>query len=164
MGKGFNCIRCGECCKNLSIPQSNGLSLFPWEKRLFPQEKVKLHLGYGTSPDSSDFRVFLYKYIGHSCEKLEGERCTIYQSRPLVCRSYPFRYVLAGKNKASYEAAPECPGVQTTKEESQNRKHFPEIYAAEEIGMHLTHFYTMKASKWEFDDLLGRWLPLKIDM
>jgi Fe-S-cluster containining protein len=159
MGGVFKCTGCAECCKNLVTLQWSGLSLFPWEKHLFPSKKVHPHLAYGASPDSKDFRIFLYKYMEQSCEKLEGNKCTIYDNRPLVCRSYPFRYVQMSRGRVFYELAPECPGVKEVNEEYNVKRHYPEIYATEEIGLHLTHFETMKTHKWEYKTEARKWSP-----
>jgi Fe-S-cluster containining protein len=100
-------------------------------------------------------------YTEQYCEKLEDGKCTIYDSRPLVCRSYPFRYVQMSRGRVYYEFAPECPGIEETIEGSNTRKRFPEIYTAEEIGLSMTHFYKTKSFKWEFDEQKGKWSPWK---
>jgi hypothetical protein len=161
MGYVFRCFRCGRCCRSLITREWSGLSLFPWEKHLFTASKVVPSLGYGESPKSRSFRVFLYKYVDPVCEKLRGDECSIHDSRPLVCRSYPFRYFKVGKDKAIYEAAPECKAVQMNDPKNRWGK-FPELYSAEEIGYHLIQFYSRKEPKWRYDDS-GRWRPLKAE-
>ncbi|MCW4050721.1 MAG: YkgJ family cysteine cluster protein [Candidatus Bathyarchaeota archaeon] len=159
MASRFRCLQCGDCCANLVTSEWSGLSLFPWEMHLFPESKVIPSLGYGDSPDSDRFRVFLYKYVNPVCEKLEENKCTIHETRPLVCRSYPFRYVKVGKNESRYEAAPECTAIAQKPRGEGSISKFPELYSAEEISYHLTYFYTMKEKKWQYDALSERWVP-----
>jgi Fe-S-cluster containining protein len=136
----------------------SGLSLFPWEKHLFTGLDVHPHLGMGVSPEDKGFRVLLYRYMNPVCEKLRDNRCTIHAHRPLVCRSYPFRYMKKGGNIA-FEAAPECKAIDPDSEPWSTRR-FPELYAAEEIGTYLELFYTRKEPRWVYDTISGIWLPL----
>jgi len=155
MSGSFKCQMCGWCCSHLVEGSWNGLSLFPWEKHMFTQKKVQPHLGYGASPKDEGFKVFLYKYVEPVCEKLKGNRCTIHETRPLICRSYPFRYMKKG-DAVAFEAAPECSAIDPDAAPWSSKK-FPELYAAEEIGMHLEDFYR-KERKWEYDAVSETWV------
>jgi Fe-S-cluster containining protein len=158
MSGGFKCQMCGWCCGHLVDSGWSGLSLFPWEKHLFTGDKVQPHLGIGAAPDDDGFRVFLYRYVNPVCEKLRDGRCTIHETRPLVCRSYPFRYMKKG-DAVAFEAAPECTMIDPVAAPWSSRK-FPELYAAEEIGMHLELFYKRREPKWVYDPISGHWVPL----
>jgi Fe-S-cluster containining protein len=159
MSDGFKCKMCGWCCSNLVDSSWSGLSLFTWEKHMFTQKKVQLHLGYGASPKDKGFKVFLYKYVEPVCEKLRDCRCTIHETRPLVCRSYPFRFMKKG-DTVVFEAAPECSAIESDTAPWSSKK-FPELYAAEEIGMHLEDFYR-KERKWEYDAVSETWVPYRM--
>ena len=157
---GFSCLMCGWCCQHLVSSGWSGLSLFPWEKHLFPRDRVLPHLGYGASPEDPGFRVFLYRYTDPACVHLAGGRCSIHGDRPLVCRSYPFRHVRRGESGFFYEAAPECKAVNPAAGPAKAER-FSELYAAEEIGMHLEAFYR-KERKWERDAVSGAWMLLRM--
>jgi len=157
MGFVFRCLRCGECCRSLAREWS-GLTLFPWEKHLFTGSKVYPYLGYGKSPRSPRFRIFLYRYVDPVCEKLREDRCRIHETRPLVCRSYPFRYTEVGTDRVIYEAAPECKSIRAANPKGAWAK-FPELYCSEEIGYHLKQFHLMKEPKWRYDHLSEAWTP-----
>ena len=157
MSGGFKCLTCGWCCSHLAEGSWSGLSLFPWETHLFTGDKVLPHLGYGAGPEDDGFRVILYRYVGAVCEKLRDNRCTIHETRPLVCRSYPFRYMKKGYTMA-FEAAPECRAIDPEATTWSSRK-FPELYAAEEIGMQLELFYKRGDSKWVHDPVSSHWIP-----
>ena len=157
MSGGFKCLTCGWCCSHLAEGSWSGLSLFPWETHLFTGDKVLPHLGYGASPEDDGFRVILYRYVGAVCENLRDNRCTIHETRPLVCRSYPFRYMKKG-NTTAFEAAPECQGIDPEATTWSSRK-FPELYAAKEIGMQLELFYKRGDFKWVHDPVSSHWIP-----
>lgn len=91
---------------------------------------------------------------------LAGSRCSIHGDRPLVCRSYPFRYVRRGESDFFYEVAPECRAIDPAAGPAKAER-FSELYAAEEIGMHLEDFYR-KERKWEYDSISGAWIPLRM--
>ena len=61
----FNCTSCGECCKNMDKVLS---SPAPFQFL----EKATREFPYGV------------KENGH-CEKLEDNKCTVYDNRPLLC-------------------------------------------------------------------------------
>ncbi len=92
------------------------------------------------------------------CEKLGDDRCSIHETKPLVCRSYPLRYTKVGTGRVIYEAAPECKSIPVTKPKGSWAK-FPELYSSEEIGYHLTQFHAMKEPKWRYDHFSETWTP-----
>jgi hypothetical protein len=159
MSGGFKCQMCGWCCEHITSGGWMGLSLFPWEKHLFPRDRVLPHLGFGRDPEDPGFRVFLYRYVDPVCEKFVGGRCSIHETRPLVCRSYPFRYVKRGESGSFYEGAPECRAIDHVG--PGQAKMFSELYAAEEIGMQLEGFYK-KERKWEHDPVSETWVPYRM--
>ena len=48
---------------------------------------------------------------GKKCVFLDGDSCSIYAVRPLVCRFYPFQLSKGRRQKYSFSATAECPGV-----------------------------------------------------
>ena len=65
MTEEFLCVGCGLCCTRLSTALKNQADL-PWAKAAvdsFP---------YKARPDGS-------------CEMLDGNRCSVYDNRPLLC-------------------------------------------------------------------------------
>jgi Fe-S-cluster containining protein len=105
---GFRCLRCGECCTG----EENSVLVFPAEVR-----RIMLLTGdawletveppsLGEWDTQGDFHTLewrLRKEEG-SCKFFAGQ-CRIYDSRPLLCCTYPF-YLEEGLLKAS-----ECPGL-----------------------------------------------------
>ena len=90
---GFNCQRCGKCCKDLVFKDSGvlrGLTLLPNEIKLFPEDLIKPYLGIGKRPYDKDFRILAYQLTISTCPNLDDNQCNIYQNRPASCRQFPF--------------------------------------------------------------------------
>ena len=144
----FPCEKCGKCCTMLEQEEWKGISLFPWETHLFPEEEIEPSLGLG-NPENPGFKTILYTYTAKSCLNLSDNHCEIHTQRPLVCRSYPFRVRHQGE-KTIYVVAPECTHVQTWPETTTVNKRFAEMDAAELIGDHLSRFYKAQEPKWRY--------------
>ena len=151
MENRFLCAQCGNCCKKLGEGDWTGISLFPWETHLFPEENIKPNLGLGDTPDDPDFKTVLYLYDSQACAHLDNKWCLIHEERPIVCRSYPFRMTIQGANKKVYEVAPECTTIQSWPPKSTLSERYEEMDAAELIGDHLHRFYKSELPKWKYD-------------
>jgi hypothetical protein len=94
---GFSCIRCGDCCRGTE-EDANLVMIFPDEIedlagatgqkagdfiKPYP-EKVP------TSGGGSITFEWCLKRTGDGCIFLDGTRCTVYGTRPWICRTYPF--------------------------------------------------------------------------
>lgn len=155
MENRFPCAKCGNCCKELGKGNWTGISLFPWETHLFPEDRVNPSLGLGGSPEDDGFRVILYLYDGDGCIHLDDDWCLIHDQRPVICRSYPFRMSVRGKENRFYELAPECSAIQQWPPTASISERFDEMDAAEFIGEHLMKFYSSDEPKWRFRE--GVW-------
>ena len=144
----FPCEKCAKCCTMLEQEEWKGISLFPWETHLFPEEEIEPSLGLG-NPEKPGFKTILYTYTAQSCLNLSDNHCEIHTQRPLVCRSYPFRVRHQGE-KTIYIVAPECTHVQTWPETTTVYKRYAEMDAAELIGDHLSRFYKAQEPKWRY--------------
>ena len=80
---------CGRCCSNLRAGTGeSGLTLFPDEIHLFPENKVRPHLAKGVDAPSS---IFTYQYTDNRCMHLVDNLCKVYEDRPLMCRKFPVK-------------------------------------------------------------------------
>ncbi len=152
MENRFPCAKCGNCCRKLGEGEWTGISLFPWEKHLFPEDDVKPNLGLGEFPDDPGFRTVLYLYDNLGCVHLDGDLCLIHDDRPIVCRSYPFRVSFKVSGKRVYEVAPECTSITSWPDKSTTDERYVEMDAAELIGDHLSRFYRSDLPKWKYRD------------
>lgn len=93
----FSCSGCAKCCR--AAFGDNTVTLFPDEIRVImaatglewldvaePEEDGDTD-GYG---NSHAFEWALRKKPDGDCRFLEKGRCSIYESRPHICRTYPF--------------------------------------------------------------------------
>ena len=142
----------------LEMEERIGISLFPWEKHIFPEENVVPSLGLGIHPDDSNFKITLYTYSTPGCVFLVENVCQIYSKRPLICRSYPFRITRRGDENI-YIIAPECTAAQDWPDKKTIMKRYYEMDAAELIGDHLSRFYKASEPKWRFNQKDG-WSPI----
>ena len=114
--KKFECLKCGNCCRDLVIEGIAGLMLFPNEVKLFQKRNIKPCLGIGKSPTHGSFKIFTYQLKENICPHLKDNSCTIYQERPLICRFYPFELKNpeiknTSKPKYLFLYTNECPGI-----------------------------------------------------
>jgi hypothetical protein len=91
---GFECLRCGDCC----VGEDNSVVLFPFEIR-----RILAETGIGW-PDAveppkigecdreGNFHTLEWriKKDGDSCKFHSETGCKIYQTRPMLCKTYPF--------------------------------------------------------------------------
>jgi len=111
MDTAFNCTQCGKCCHNLHIPLSvreahewlsRGHKIkilteaIPWVKGYSSTDEVLMRKESMTFEGVSGelsirVMVTLVGYFSDGCPNLDlNQNCTIYESRPLTCRIYPF--------------------------------------------------------------------------
>lgn len=83
------CTKCGRCCSNLRKGnEKTGLTLFPDETHLFPEETVRPYLGKGVN---SVTEIFAYQHTENNCINLVDNQCRVYENRPTMCRSFPVK-------------------------------------------------------------------------
>ena len=133
---GFECTRCGACCK-ANEPREEGGESDPHTATLFPDEARELQAGaedefeeaydwrdvarpmpYGVSEgaDGPEGETFEWAIQTDACgdctfyaEDEDGTgACTVHDSRPLVCRTYPFSVALGGTSQPMGEAVDEA--------------------------------------------------------
>ncbi len=110
---GFECTRCGGCCKSIE-GEDHTATVFPdeiRELRAAATERFEEHydwrdvarpMPYGLGEDGTG-ETFEWALSVDDCgdcsfyEETDGRgACTVHDSRPLVCRTYPFSVTLGG--------------------------------------------------------------------
>lgn len=89
----YRCVNCGECCERLLIDRQGvrkGLPLLPDERELFRESQIKPGIGIGENPGDKGFKVISYQMTENACPHRRLGGCTVWASRPTVCRAYPF--------------------------------------------------------------------------
>jgi hypothetical protein len=92
----FRCQRCGKCCK--SEFGDNTVTIFPFEIRTIMEAMGMEWLDVARPNDSQDmdengeyhtFEWALRRKSTGECRFLQDGKCTIYEHRPFMCRTYP---------------------------------------------------------------------------
>jgi len=117
-GLRFSCTRCGRCCVRpgpvyfapseiATASKLLGISPAVFRRRygIRPLDGVEAH-----DPPDGDPCVFY--------DPAEG--CTIYEGRPVQCRTWPFWSEVVRRRRSWEKAAAECPGM------NRGRLHSPE--------------------------------------
>lgn len=106
-GLRFECIQCGRCCTGSGIvwvsPEECAAiaDLLDLPRDVLVREYlVECEHGF-----------VLRSHPDTSCVMLRDDRCTIYQARPLQCRSYPFWAEILESSEAWLSEASRCPGI-----------------------------------------------------
>lgn len=95
---GFQCKRCGKCCGGEF--GDNTVTIFPSEIRSIMEATGLEWLDIARPHESDDvdeqglyhtFEWALRKKKNSDCMFLEGGKCTVYEHRPLICRTYPMK-------------------------------------------------------------------------
>lgn len=108
-GCKFNCINCGQCCREME-----NLALFEWEKKRLLEFDPSTEIVPGNKIKYGKTDIILYwglKGKGGQCPFLrfekEKSKCSIYNDRPLVCRSFPLSH--SGQVSIEGMIATNCP-------------------------------------------------------
>lgn len=97
MVRNFECLKCGNCCRNFGSDGSfSGLPLFEWEKEEFEKIAKEKKINLEIKPTNILFDKMSKEYVcltfsmkNQPCPFLKNNVCSIYEKRPIVCRSFP---------------------------------------------------------------------------
>lgn len=115
---GFECTRCGGCCKGLG--EEHTATVFPDEVReLTAAEDLEwrdvarpMPFGLDADGNGETFEWALQTDGCGDCTFYEEEdgtgACTVHEHRPLICRTYPFSVALGGTSQPMGEAVDEA--------------------------------------------------------
>ncbi len=119
---GFECTRCGACCK-ADDEDPHTATVFPDEVRELQDEEydwrdVARPMPYGIEEgdDGPEGETFEWALETDSCgnctfyeESADGTgACTVHDDRPLICQTYPFSVALGGTSQPMGEAVDEA--------------------------------------------------------
>jgi Fe-S-cluster containining protein len=142
---GFDCTRCGACCKG--VEDEHTATVFPDEIRDlqaatdYDWRDVARPMPYGLDegPDGPEGETFEWALATDTCgdctfyEETDGVgACTVHEDRPLVCRTYPFSVALGGTSQPMGQAVDESGMVRAHECEGLGRDISRE--AAEELA------------------------------
>jgi Fe-S-cluster containining protein len=118
---GFECTRCGKCCKS-EADDPHTATVFPDEVRELGGEgddrdwrDVARPMPYGLDEDGTGetFEWALQTDDCGDCTFYEEDEhgtgaCTVHDDRPLICETYPFSVALGGTSQPMGEAVDEA--------------------------------------------------------
>lgn len=125
---GFECTRCGRCCRG-SGSEPHTATVFPGEVRSLQErtgnswDEIARPMPFGLQDGAGEtFEWALQTTADGTCTFLDDgdrTRCTVYGDRPLLCQTYPFRLALPGTGGPESTAvervgrveASTCPGL-----------------------------------------------------
>ncbi len=92
---GFACTRCGHCC-TAEPEQPHTAVIFPDEIRAIDGawDDIARPMPYGLNEDGTGTTLEWALQVDENGDCVfydETDGCTIYDSRPLICQSYPFQ-------------------------------------------------------------------------
>ncbi len=148
------CVKCGRCCSNLRKgDEKTGLTLFPEETHLFPEDKIRPYLGKG---EASVTEIFTYQHTENVCINLVNNQCTVYENRPTMCRSFP---VKVGEHGLRFISG--CMGVRDMLKNAKNMTHeMYEVKAAIKMTERLYEFhkaFTEGEKRWVYNLVTEEW-------
>lgn len=110
-GVRFACEKCALCCGDTAVRVRHIRLLRVEAERImrFTGKSVGLFAEkvVGFEPYIFEMR----KNVDGKCVFLEGNQCSIYGVRPLICVFYPFELKEAGEGKFVFSFTAECPAV-----------------------------------------------------
>lgn len=106
----FRCEKCGLCCGNTRYKSRNIL--------LLEHEIVRISERTSKAAEEFSEKVINESHFTHrmkksngSCMFLKQNLCSIYDTRPIICRFYPFSLKSIEGNTFVFSSTDECPGV-----------------------------------------------------
>ncbi|MCK5627908.1 YkgJ family cysteine cluster protein [Candidatus Bathyarchaeota archaeon] len=107
----FGCIRCGLCCGDTENRNRRILLLGSEIERIVALTSLPISDFAAKLEDKNLYGHEMKKTAQGKCVFLDDDCCTIYSSRPLICRFYPFELRNDDNHKYTFLFSSECPGV-----------------------------------------------------
>ena len=111
-GLRFECTRCQQCCRvepGYVFLSERDLEELAKAKSVTVAEFTELYCR--TVDVGGVRRISLTEKENYDCSLWEHGSCTVYESRPLQCRSFPFWDAHLFSPEAWSEASDSCPGM-----------------------------------------------------
>ncbi len=105
----FECQRCARCCGDTSHRGRNLLLTREEVERISSRTRTS-PLSFSSSISKNGQYRYKMKKRGGKCVFLDGKSCRIYNTRPIVCKFYPFS-MCKNKGDIVFDVSEDCPGV-----------------------------------------------------
>ena len=123
----FECNRCGLCCGDTEHKTRHILLLESEAENISSQIYLPIEDFAEELVTKTPYIYEIKKPKEGKCFFLKDNQCNIYQSRPLICRFYPFELKFnQKKNTHNFNFTLECPAIGEGR--ILNRKDFEELF------------------------------------
>jgi Fe-S-cluster containining protein len=116
----FRCNRCGTCCGDTS-QRTRQVLLLKSEAEDIAAFTGKAIAGFAEETKREKTYTYEMKKNQGKCLFLTEKKCSIYESRPLICRFYPFMLETKNDGTHVFAATSECSGISDWNSEDKRR-------------------------------------------
>jgi Fe-S-cluster containining protein len=107
----FKCSRCAQCCGDTKARIRHVLLLEKEAERISKFSNKPVEAFACRIVGHEPYLYEMKKGKGGKCVFLERKDCTIYASRPLICRYYPFELKTEGNEVFLFSPTDECSSI-----------------------------------------------------
>ncbi|MEM2111739.1 MAG: YkgJ family cysteine cluster protein [Candidatus Bathyarchaeia archaeon] len=107
----FRCSNCALCCRDTKEKKRRILLLKIEAKRISKNTLMNIDDFAEKIEGSEPYGYVMKKDNDGKCVFLNGQSCSIYQIRPLICRFYPFQLKNLAENQYAFTYTDECIGI-----------------------------------------------------
>jgi Fe-S-cluster containining protein len=107
----FQCTRCALCCGDTEARPRHILMLKKDAQSISKTTSRPIEHFARTTVGHEPYVYEMKKTKDGKCLFLKKDTCTIYSSRPLVCRYYPFELKTIENGRIIFSSTEECPGI-----------------------------------------------------
>jgi Fe-S-cluster containining protein len=150
----FACTKCGVCCNKIIMKTElgqTGMYLQVDERHLFPPASIKPMYAVGLKGRARPRpkKIVAYQFAAEPCPHYDEKvGCTIYDTRPNICRSFPLEVNLASR---------QCPIIESTIADGEGFRFEPESVKVEREANKKHIEYLMKFKKQKLGDEFWVW-------
>jgi Fe-S-cluster containining protein len=107
----FICNRCAKCCGDTE-EKVRSILLLEAEAKRIAKKTSKIIEEFAEMVEGAQPYVYrMRKTTEGKCVFLKASLCSIYQTRPLICKFYPFKLENTENGKFKFTYTKECPNI-----------------------------------------------------
>jgi Fe-S-cluster containining protein len=122
----FICEKCAVCCGDTKEKVRSILLLEIEAERIAKKTSKKIEDFAERIEDAQPYVYRMRKTVEGKCVFLKDSLCSIYQTRPLICKFYPFQLENTKNGKFKFTYTKECPNI--GKGQKLKRKFFENLF------------------------------------
>ncbi|MBS7615315.1 YkgJ family cysteine cluster protein [Candidatus Bathyarchaeota archaeon] len=107
----FECSLCALCCGDTETNVRKILLLKKEAEKISKKTRKDIESFAEKINDKAPYAYVMRKTNSGKCVFLKGKLCIVYDTRPLICRFYPFKIDNLGNQHYTFSYTKECPGI-----------------------------------------------------